>query len=218
LIVKKRRLVDVDDLIKIENWNGHEIRFVWHNGEWWAVARDVAKALEYPRTRNMYRIIGEEDKDAHIVSTHGGKQKMTIISEAGIYEAIFNSRREEAKEFKKWVKQVLKHLREATGLEGFQIFRMLDKEHQKEMMKKLKEGLKQPTKVDYIKANSIADKAISNLFGFPKMVKKKEMTPEMLIKREAVLEDTVELMALKEKYGLDISVSQAIYNKYKGTA
>lgn len=30
--------------IKTEKWNGHAIRFVWHNGEWWAVAKDVAKA------------------------------------------------------------------------------------------------------------------------------------------------------------------------------
>lgn len=204
--------------IKTENWNGHEIRFVFHNGEWWAVAKDVADILGYRMASDMTRYLDNEEKDTHIVRTLGGKQKMTIISETGIYEAIFNSRREEAKEFKKWVKQVLKHLRESTGLEGFQVFRMLDKEHQKEMMKKLKEGLKQPVRVDYIKANVIANKAISNLYGFPKMLKKNEMTPDMLIKRQNVLEDTVELMTLKEKYGLDISISQTIYNKYKTTA
>ena len=31
--------------LKVENWNGHEIRFVYKNGEWWAVAKDVAEAL-----------------------------------------------------------------------------------------------------------------------------------------------------------------------------
>ncbi|MCO4472265.1 hypothetical protein Si131_00506 [Streptococcus infantarius subsp. infantarius] len=31
---------------KLEQWNGHSIRFVEHNGEWWAVLADIAKALE----------------------------------------------------------------------------------------------------------------------------------------------------------------------------
>lgn len=214
----------MSNLIKIENWNGHQIRFVWHNGEWWAVLADIAKPLGLKtfkvsqRLRIIESSIKKDILSKYTLPTKGGTQEMLIVNEYGIYEAITQSRKKEAIEFRFWVYDILKELRQATGLEGFQIFRMLDKEHQKEMMKKLKEGLKQPTKVDYIKANSIANKAISNLFGYPKMIKKGEMAPEMLVKREAVLEDTVELMALKEKYGLDISVSQAIYNKYKGTA
>ena len=200
---------------KTENWNGHNIRFVWHNGEWWAVAKDISDALGYRDAYNMTRHLGAEDKDSQLVSTPGGNQEMTIISESGIYEAIFNSKRKEAKQFKTWVKNVLKQLRQATGLEGFQIFRMLDKEHQKEAMAKLKAGLKQPVRVDFIKANTIANKAISNMFGYPKMLKKGEMTPDMLIKREDVLDDTVELMTVKEKFNLNISVSDSIYSRYE---
>ena len=82
-------------------------------------------------------------------------------------------------------------------------------------MAKLKAGLKQPVRVDFIKANTIANKAISNMFGYPKMLKKGEMTPYMLIKREDVLDDTVELMAVKEKFNLNISVSDSIYSRYE---
>ncbi|MEG1011003.1 MAG: hypothetical protein RSE54_04030 [Ruthenibacterium sp.] len=32
--------------MKIENWSGHDIRFVEHNGEWWAVLKDVCDVLE----------------------------------------------------------------------------------------------------------------------------------------------------------------------------
>lgn len=106
---------------------------------------------------------------------------------------------------------MLKQLRQATGLEGFQIFRMLDKEHQKEAMAQLKNALRNPVRVDFIKANTIANKAVSNKYGYPKMVKKGDMTPDMLVTRQSVLEDTVELMTLKEKYNLDISVSEKIY-------
>ncbi|WP_052523814.1 hypothetical protein [Geobacillus kaustophilus] len=68
--------------------------------------------------------------------------------------------------------------------------------------------------MDYIKANTIANKAVSTKYGYPKMVKKSDMTPDMLIDRQQILEDTVNLMAVKEKFGLDISVSKNIYNKY----
>lgn len=109
---------------------------------------------------------------------------------------------------------MLKTLRQSTGLEGFQIFRMLDKEHQREAMGKLCESLKKPARVDFIKANTIADKAISTKYGYPKMLKKKDMTPDMLVQRQPILEDTVNLMATVDKFNLDISVSQTIYSKH----
>lgn len=119
--------------IRTEEWNGHRIRFVQHKDEWWAIAKDVAKALGYNHTPSMVRMLDQDEKGVHILHTPGGNQKMTIISETGVYEATWNSRRPEAKEFKKWVKQTIKELRQASGLEGFQVFRMLDKEHQKEI-------------------------------------------------------------------------------------
>ena len=65
-----------------------------------------------------------------------------------------------------------------------------------------------------MKANTIADKCVSNMNGYPKMVKKGDMTSEMLEQREAVLDDVVELMAVKDKYDMDISVSKSIYKRY----
>ncbi len=107
--------------------------------------------------------------------------------------------------------EVLPELRKASGLAGYEVFLTLDREHQKEMMQKLRDGLRQPVKVDYIKANTIANKAVSNKYGHPKMVKKENMTHEMLQERERVLGDVVTLMEVKEKYGLDISVSKTVY-------
>jgi prophage antirepressor-like protein len=201
--------------IRTENWLGHEIRFVEKlPGEWWAVAKDVAEALGYRMASDMTRSLDREEQSTHKVRMDTASRKMTVISETGIYEAIFNSQRPEAKDFKKWVKQVLKDIRKATGLEGFQIFRMLDKEHQKEAMQQLKASLRHPVRVDFIKANTIANKAVSNRYGHPKMLKKEQMTPDMLVIRQDVLEDTVNLMGVKEKFDLDIPVSTTIYSKY----
>jgi hypothetical protein len=67
---------------------------------------------------------------------------------------------------------------------------------------------------DYIKANVIADKCVSTMYGYPKMVRKAEMDEAMLRDREAVLADAVELMALDERLGLGLSVSGAVYRKH----
>ena len=200
--------------MKVENWNGHNIRFVWKDGDWWGVAKDVCDALEYENSRKaLADHVEKEDKNT-VTIRYGiqGNPNMAVISEFGIYDLVFNSHMPEAKSFKRWVYAVIKSLRQASGLEGFEIFRMLDKEHQKEAMKRLQDGLRQPRKVDYIKANTIADKAVSSRYGHPKMVKKGDMSPEMLAEREAILDDTVQLMALNDKYGMGISVSQTIYH------
>lgn len=200
--------------MKVENWNGHNIRFVWKDGDWWGVAKDVCDALGYENSRKaLSDHVEKEDKNT-VTIRYGiqGNPNMTVISEFGIYDLVFNSHMPEAKSFKRWVYAVIKSLRQASGLEGFEIFRMLDKEHQKEAMRRLQDGLRQPRKVDYIKANTIADKAVSSRYGHPKMVKKGDMSPEMLAEREAILDDTVQLMALNDKYGMGISVSQTIYH------
>lgn len=201
-------------------FNNKEIRFIEKDGEYWAVAGDVAKVLGYSQTSNMLRMIDKEDVTTHNVKvTSNSKyarktQKVSIISEYGIYESIWNSRRDEAIEFKKWVKQVIKELRQSTGLKGYEAFRMLDKEKQKEAMDNLKNGIKAISKKDYCKAQSISNKAVSNVYGFPKMVQKGDMTQEMLELRQQVLSDTVEFMVFVDKYNLPLSVKKHIYDKY----
>ena len=45
------------------------------------------------------------------------------------------------------------------------------------------------------------------------MVKKAEMTPDMLVDRQEILDETVELMGTKDKFNLDFSVSEKIYSR-----
>lgn len=201
--------------MKVENWNGHNIRFVHVNGAWMAVLKDICDALEL-KTFKVSQQLPKDILFKYTLSTNGGLQEMLLVNEIGIYKTVFRSHKPEAENFQNWVYNMLCELRKSIGLEGFEIFRMLDKEHQKEAMRRLQDGLRQPRKVDYIKANTIADKAVSSRYGHPKMVKKGDMSPEMLAEREAILDDTVQLMALNDKYGMGISVSQTIY-QVKGT-
>ncbi|OMG45205.1 phage repressor protein [Paenibacillus macerans] len=213
--------------MRVENWNGHDIRFVEVSpSDWWAVAVDVTKALGIRNTaqavngnpKSKSKGLPANQKGVCKLDTPGGEQELLIVSEPGIYRLIFRSNRPEAEAFQDWVFDVIKSLRQSTGLEGFQIFRMLDKEHQKEAMARLKEGFRNPNKPDFIKANTIANKAVSTMFGYPKMIKKDQMTPEMLVYRQEVLDDTVNLMSMADKFELDIKVSDTIYGQYTNTS
>lgn len=199
--------------MRTETWNGYTIRFVEHQGEWWAVLADIAKALDLNPKFIKQRLGDEVVSNNHVADSLGRQQEMLIVSEFGIYETIFSSRKKEAKTFKLWVFETIKQLRQSAGLEGFQVFRMFDKEHQKQAMNRLVDGLQNATKKDLIKANTIANKAVSDLYGYPKMISKNEMTENMLRDRKPILDETVELIKVKEKYGLNFSVSEAIYNQ-----
>ncbi|HHU5103880.1 TPA: BRO-N domain-containing protein [Streptococcus agalactiae] len=199
--------------MRTETWNGYTIRFVEHQGEWWAVLADIAKALDLNPKFIKQRLGDEVVSNNHVADSLGRQQEMLIVNEFGIYETIFSSRKKEAKTFKLWVFEIIKQLRQSTGLEGFQVFRIFDKEHQKQAMNRLVDGLQNATKKDLIKANTIANKAVSDLYGYPKMVSKNGMTETMLRDRESILDETVELIKVKEKYGLNFSVSEAIYNQ-----
>ncbi|HFV2814049.1 TPA: Bro-N domain-containing protein [Streptococcus agalactiae] len=189
------------------------ILFVEHQNEWWAVLADIAKALDLNPKFIKQRLGDEVVSNNHVADSLGRQQEMLIVNEFGIYETIFSSRKKEAKTFKLWVFEIIKQLRQSTGLEGFQVFRIFDKEHQKQAMNRLVDGLQNATKKDLIKANTIANKAVSDLYGYPKMISKNEMTENMLRDREPILDETVELIKVKEKYGLNFSVSEAIYNQ-----
>ena len=204
--------------MKTEIWNGHPIRFVEYSGEWWAVAADITRALGLSQTTRALNAVDPENRTLTIIKGAETSIKpdieVNIINELGIYEMIFVSRKKEALEFRKWVFKVLKTLRQKAGLEGFEVFRLMDKEHQKKAMDYLHDNKTDIDKRDYIKANTIANKAVSNLHGFPKMLGKGEMTKEMLRDRESILEDAVGLMAMNSRFGLDLSVSKAVYARY----
>lgn len=116
---------------------------------------------------------------------------------------------------KKALEWKIKYIEAFNQMESYINFRKADIQIQKHSMQFLHDNLEMPSTKDYCKANTIANKCVSNLFGFPKMIKKDAMTPEMLEAREPILKDTVELMAVKDKYDLDVSVASSIYRKHE---
>lgn len=147
--------------MKIENWCGHEIRFVEIDGEWWAILKDICDALNLRTAKIAERLDpsmlervlietsnipnrdlryehkpvtridrGEIGKD---IGRHPGDNKtrwMLAISEEGIYEALYTSRKLEARKFRRWSLGVMKKLRRNVGLEGYEVMRMTEPEIQ----------------------------------------------------------------------------------------
>ena len=64
--------------------NANEVRVVMQNGEPWFVAKDVCKVLGITKVDSAIRNLDADEKGAHTVSTPGGNQEMTIVSEAGM--------------------------------------------------------------------------------------------------------------------------------------
>ena len=203
--------------LRVENWNGNLIRFVGSGDDWKAIAKDVTDALGYQNGRDaINRHVAKTDRliiNLNTVAKHDGIKRgnpdVVVINEFGIYDLVFSSKMKQAQDFKRWVYQIIQQLRKQAGLEGYQAFRMLDKQVQQQAMARLDAY----NQVDYIKANTIANKAIANKYGLPKMISKREMTPEMKRARPAVLNDVVDLMNVKRRFGLDFSVSKTIYSK-----
>ena len=84
------------------------------NGEVLFVGKDVATALGYSDSRKAIRVhVDEEDKGVDEMATPGGKQKVILINESGLYSMVLSSKLPQAKAFKRWVTaEVLPQIRQ----------------------------------------------------------------------------------------------------------
>lgn len=92
----------MSDLISF-NFDLHPVRAIMRGVDPWWIASDIAAVLGFKHTPHMLRVLDHDEKDVHKADTLGGLQDVTIISESGLYSAIFRSRRPEARAFRRWV-------------------------------------------------------------------------------------------------------------------
>ena len=109
-------------LPQIFNFEGSQVRVVVdEKGEPWFIATDIAKLLGHESAKDAIRILDEDEKGGHLMPTIRGPQKLSTVSESGLYSLIFCSRKNEARKFKKWVtSKVLPAIRK-TGSYGKEI-------------------------------------------------------------------------------------------------
>jgi len=106
----------MNDIVPFD-FNGLKVRTATdERGEPWFMAKDVCDALELANSRKAISDFDNEDLMSLVVTSGGQKREMNFVSEAGLYQLIFKSRKEEAKAFKRWVtKEVLPSIRKTGG-------------------------------------------------------------------------------------------------------
>lgn len=200
----------------------NELQVENKNGELLISARDLHKGLEitdrFSRWFNRMLAYGfEKDIDYCCVKSSTQQNQYGGIKELNDYalkldmakEICMIQRNSKGRQFRKYFIEVEKAYRDVQ-------FRVGDKKHQLQCMEMLQdllpEELKQE-KISYIKANTVVNKITSNMFGFPAMLKKKDMNKEMLEIREKVLDDYIKLYEVLEDNHL---IKETLDKKYQG--
>ena len=126
--------------MRIETWCGYNIRFVEVDGEWYAILKDICDALDLRTDSVSQRLdpsmverlrVDVSDHNSTVVSSRARKtQDMLAVNEIGIYEALFASRRLEARKFRRWSAEVMKKLRSKVGLAGYEVMKMTEPDTQ----------------------------------------------------------------------------------------
>lgn len=92
--------------LAVFSFGNQEIRTVTdEHGEIWFVANDVCAALELgnPRKALADHVDPDDVTQSDVTDNLGRKQLTNHVNESGLYALIFGSRKESAKQFKRWV-------------------------------------------------------------------------------------------------------------------
>jgi len=104
--------------IEIFNFNGASVRTVLIDGEPWWVAKDVCDVLEINDPSSAYARLDEADRGSTRVRSGNQDRQSTVVNESGLYDLILDSRKPQAKAFRKWVtSEVIPSIRK-TGSYG----------------------------------------------------------------------------------------------------
>lgn len=100
------------------NPTNQPIRTEIKDGEPWFVAKDVCLALNIVNHNDAISRLDDDERGVATTDTLGGKQSISVVNESGLYNLIFQSRKAEARVFRKWVtNEVLPSIRK-TGRYG----------------------------------------------------------------------------------------------------
>ncbi len=162
----------MNENIRVENWCGYDIRFVEHEGSWYAVLKDICDALKL-QTRDVKdriecehliktAVVGDWNRpvsyDVAKNLTCGSQPPIKIdtqnvqrtfnmlcVDEAGIYQALSRSTRLEARKFVDWISHSLVDLRKVVGLESYEALKLTNTDVQKLIADKIDISYKEPT-------------------------------------------------------------------------
>lgn len=90
--------------MQLFNFNQNEIRVIEKNGEPWFVLKDICEVLDVGHVATVRKRLSDDVVSNHpIEDALGRKQDTAVVNEDGLYDVILESRKPEAKAFRKWI-------------------------------------------------------------------------------------------------------------------
>lgn len=90
--------------LQVFQYVGNEVRTVIKDGSPWFVLKDVVQVLGLSNSRMVKERLGDDVSSTYTIPDSLGRpQETTIINEDGLYDVILESRKPEARAFRKWI-------------------------------------------------------------------------------------------------------------------
>lgn len=104
-LTKKNEVPEATGQVEVFSFSQEKspVRVQLINGEPWFVAKDVCEVLGISNNRDAVIRLDDDEKATSVLPTQFGEKVMWLVSESGLYSLIFQSRKPEAKKFRKWV-------------------------------------------------------------------------------------------------------------------
>lgn len=94
----------MEQLAKVFNYGGLQVRTVLIDGGPWFVAKDICDVLEIGNpSQALKRLDGDEWNTITLNEGIRGNPNSTVVNEPGLYSLILGSRKPQAREFKRWI-------------------------------------------------------------------------------------------------------------------
>lgn len=90
--------------IVVHTFKDQQVRTILgSDGEPRFVLADLCKALDINNASDVARRLSDSMKGVDLIDTPGGRQKMAVVTEAGMYSVVLRSDKPEAASFQEWV-------------------------------------------------------------------------------------------------------------------
>ena len=107
----------MNELQRVFEYEGSRVRTVTIDGEPYFVSRDVCEVLGIVNHKDAVSRLSEKMKSGvGITDPHGREQYTSVISEAGVYKIVFQSRKPEAEKFTDWIAEKVLPSIKKTGM------------------------------------------------------------------------------------------------------
>lgn len=128
--------------------SGEKVRVAWIDGEPHWVVLDVCRELDIKSARDAVRSLDEGYAVTTRVTDALGRERDThVVNEAGLYQLIFQSRKESAKSFRKWIfNEVIPAIRKTGAYESMEV-------KQAKVLEALEAGDSAYRKIEWAKQN-----------------------------------------------------------------